>query len=206
MKKAGLFVLFAAVMVPQTAACQQGKSDEREIAEAVSALPVPLRDGAEVRAFRGGELVMVRKGTNEMICLGDNPAEENWHVACYHKDLEPFMAKGRELRASGVIERPEIDAGRLAAIESGEITFPEHPTSLYSLFGSDDAFDPETGEAPTAGGLYVIYTPNATEESSGISAEGSRERPWLMFPGTPWSHVMIPRPPKEMPASSEESS
>ena len=30
-----------------------------------------------------------------MICLADDPNESpRWHVACYHKALEPFMARG----------------------------------------------------------------------------------------------------------------
>ncbi len=171
----------------------QDKPDARVIAEAVSALPEPLRAGAEVRAFRGGELVKVRDGTSGMICLGDDPSQEGWHVACYHQDLEPFMARGRELRAQGVTGRAAIDSVRQAEIESGRLLFPDGPTALYSLFANEGIFDPATGEAEGARGLYVIYMPYATEASTGISAVASRERPWLMFPGRPWAHVMIPR-------------
>lgn len=182
------------VYVPGGSAAQE-PPDERVIAEAVSALPEVMRDGAEVRAFRDGELVKIREGTNGLVCLGDDPAREGWHVACYHKELDPFMRRGRELRAQGITERPDIDAARLADIESGAITFPDHPTSLYSLFAKEGSFNPETREAEGAGGLWVIYVPYATEESTGISLESSRERPWLMHPGKPWAHVMIPRPP-----------
>ncbi len=48
------------------------------------------------------KLVKLREGTNDMICLASNPDGEQFHVACYHKLLEPFMARGRELRAQGV--------------------------------------------------------------------------------------------------------
>ncbi len=174
-------------------AVTQEKSDDRVIAEAVSALPEPLRAGAEVRAFRGGELVKIREGSNGLICLGDDPTQEGWHVACYHRDLEPFMARGRELRAQGIAGRAAIDSVRAAEIESGKLTFPKGPTSLYSLFAREGTFDPATGEAEGARGLYVIYMPYATEASTGLSAVASRERPWLMFPGKPWAHVMIPR-------------
>ena len=198
------FLAVALILTPQ-AATPQEKTDEQEIGEAVSPLPENLRDGAEVRAFREEGLVTIREGTNGMVCLGDNPAVEDWHTACYQEELEPFMKMGRELRAKGVTERPDIDAARVAAIESGEIDFPDHPTSLYSLFGKEGAFDPETGEADTAGGLYVVYIPYSTEKTTGMSEEGSRTRPWLMFPGTPWSHVMIPRPPKVQPEEATES-
>ncbi len=171
----------------------QDQPDARVIAEAVSALPQPLRAGAEVRVFRGGKLMKVRDGTNGMICLADDPSQEGWHVACYHESLEPFMARGRELRSQAVTSRAAIDSVRQAEIESGVLEFPNHPTALYSLFADRVVFDPASGEAEGARGLYVIYMAYATEASTGISAVSSRERPWLMFPGKPWAHVMIPR-------------
>jgi hypothetical protein len=103
------------------------------------------------------------------------------------------MARGRELQAQGVTARPEIDKIRQAEIELGELEFPKGPTTLYSLFADEGAFNASTGEAEGAGGLYVIYVPYATEESVGVSAVSSRDRPWLMFPGKPWAHIMIVR-------------
>lgn len=174
-------------------ACAQDEPGERVIAEAVSALPEALRAGATVREFQDGKLVTVREGSNQLICLGDDPAREGWHVACYHEDLEPFMARGRELRAQGITDPAAIDSARLAEIESGKLKFPDGPTALYSLFGEDGSFDPATGTAEGAQGLYVLYLPYATEASTGISTVSSRERPWLMLPGKPWAHVMIVR-------------
>jgi hypothetical protein len=174
-------------------ACAQAKSEPQIIAEALSALPEPLRDGATVLAFRNGELVTLRKGGGQMICLGDDPAREGWHVACYHSDLEPFMARGRELRAQGITDRAAIDSIRLAEIESGALPFPDGPRALYSLFADGEAVDPETGEAQGARGLYVLYVPYATEASTGMPTAPSGERPWLMDPGRPWAHLMIRR-------------
>ena len=37
----------------------------------------------------------------DLICLADDPKIDALSVACYHKDLEPFMARGRELDADG---------------------------------------------------------------------------------------------------------
>ena len=36
-----------------------------------------------------------------MACLANSPGVDRWHVACYHRSLEPFMARGHELRAAG---------------------------------------------------------------------------------------------------------
>jgi hypothetical protein len=192
MERRALIVLVSLIAMP-TMASAQGDPEDRSIAEALSALPQPLRKGAEVRAFRNGELVTIRRGDNGMICLADDPSDDRWHVACYHADLEPFMARGRQLRAEGITDRARIDSIRGAEIESGELSFPDHPAALYSWFGDATSFNPETGEAEKAQGLYVLYVPYATAEETGLTMESSPERPWLMFPGKPWAHVMIAR-------------
>ena len=39
--------------------------------------------------------------TNKLICISDDPVKEGFNCVCYHKDLEPFMARGRALKAEG---------------------------------------------------------------------------------------------------------
>ncbi len=170
-----------------------------QIAAAVRPAPAPLRAGARVMGYAAdGSLVTLRPGTNELVCRADDPADRNFHVACYHRDLEPFMARGRALRAENRT-RAEIDSIREAEIEAGTLAMPRHATALYSLSARPDSsgtpIDPATDGDP----LHVVYTPYATPESSGITATPARGVPWLMYPGRPWAHVMIiperPRPP-----------
>lgn len=179
------------ISIAHHAASAQDRPVEHQIAEAVSPLPEGLRDGATVLGYRGGRLTVVREGSNVMICLAADPAREGFHAACYHRDLEPFMARGRALRAQG-LEGTAVDSVREAEVEAGRLAMPEGPRTLYSIT-SEREFDPATGTAPEASGLYVIYMPYATEASTGISATPARDRPWLMFPGTYRAHVMISR-------------
>ena len=66
------------------------------------AAPLEKRSGATVLGFdASGKLAILRQGTNEMICLADDPRQKGFSVSCYHKDLEPFMQRGRELKAEG---------------------------------------------------------------------------------------------------------
>ena len=190
--RASLIAATAVLAAAAGTAEAQTKSADQQIAAAVSPLPEGLRAGAEVRALIEGALVTVRDGSNEMICLADDPTREGFHAACYHRFLEPFMARGRELRAEGKT-RPEIDAMRLAEIEAGMLEMPSQPTALYSLSSDHEAWDAAAGMPIDASGLYVIYLPYATPESSGISVQPARDRPWLMYPGKPWAHVMISR-------------
>src|SRR5688572_17389780 len=75
---------------------------EVQIATAVLASPEGLRDKAMVYGYSDkGEFIVLRKGENEMVCLADDPTQAGLNVSCYHKDLEPFMARGRELKKEG---------------------------------------------------------------------------------------------------------
>lgn len=164
-----------------------------QIAQAVSPLPDSLRAGARVLGYRGNDLVTLREGSNQMVCLADEPGNDRFHVACYHQDLEPFMARGRELRAQGVTQRDRIDSIRRGEIESGRLPLPRHTMALYSLTGPADAWDARAGVPRGVRGLDVLYVPYATAESTGISVMPAPDRPWLMSPGEPWAHVMISR-------------
>ena len=184
---AGLAAIFVA-----PSALEGQRSDAWEIAAAVLPLPDSMRAGARVLIYRGGDLVEARTGSNEMICLGDDPAHKGLQVSCYHKSLEPFMARGRELRAAGMTKREAVDSARLADVRSGRIVMPSS-AMLSSVFAESDSFDAAAGPPAKPRALDVIYLPFATQESSGISEQPAADRPWLMFAGKPWAHVMLPR-------------
>ncbi|HUL69065.1 MAG TPA: hypothetical protein VLT17_02370 [Gemmatimonadales bacterium] len=182
--------LAAALLVGTTLAAQV-PSTAVQISGAVSALPEALRDGATVLGYSNyHHMVTLREGTNAMICLADDPSQRDWHVACYHKDLEPFMARGRELRDQGA-NRARVDSVRLAEVQSGKLKMPDHPAALYSLFGSRDSVNAKTGVASGAEPLYVIYMAYATAEATGLPTLPGGGKPWLMYAGKPWAHVMI---------------
>ena len=161
---------------------------EQQLVAAVQAMPAHMHDGATVLGYRDGKLTTLRKGTNQMTCLAPDPKRAEFHVACYHDGMEPFMARGRELRAAGTTGG-QVDTVRYAEVKSGKLVLPKLPASLYTLTGGN--FDPATGKVTGAGALYVVYVPYATSATTGISDKPSRTSPWLMFPGTPKAHIMI---------------
>jgi len=58
-------------------------------------------------------------------------------------------------------------------------------------------FDVATGMVTDSYTRWVIYTPGATPESTGLPTTPGPGAPWLMFPGTPGAHIMIsPARPK----------
>ncbi len=187
-------------LLPSTAIAAQAPpaatipSADRQVAAAVLALPATMRDSATVLGYREpGSLVELRKGTNGMICLADNPADSTFHVACYHDSLEPFMARGRGLRASGVTGE-QVDTVRFREIRAGTLTMPAGPAALHSLSGPAGSWNADSNTVTGGRALYVVYIPFATPESTGIPAVPAPNQPWLMFPGTPKAHIMfVPR-------------
>jgi hypothetical protein len=125
-----------------------------------------------------------------MICLASDPKLPRFHVACYHRLMEPFMARGRELRAHGV-KGDQVDSVRFREVREGKLHVPTAPTTLYSLTGAKDAFDAGTGTVTKARSLFVVYIPFATAASTGLSAIPVEGAPWVMFPGTPKAHIMF---------------
>ena len=170
---------------------QQVPSNEIQIAGATAPAPVDLKDEARVLGYNGeGQMVELRSGANDFTCLADNPFDERFHAACYHNTIDPFMARGRELREEGM-GRDEIRAKRLEEIEAGTLKMPEAPAALYQLFGSANSLNQDTGEVTDVRPLYVMYMPYATTESTGLSSQAPMEgAPWLMDAGMPWAHIM----------------
>ena len=168
----------------------QVPSAEEQITQAVLPLPNDLRATATVLGFGSdGKLSTLRSGTGGMTCIANDPKGPRFHVACYHKAMEPFMARGRELRAQGVTG-DQVDSVRFREAREGKLKLPTQPSVLYSLSGNKDAYDPATKTAKGTP-LFVVYMPYATTESTGLSAIPARGTPWVMNPGTPKAHIMF---------------
>jgi len=185
-------LLLVTIAVPSVSEAQQIPSAETQIAAAVQAAPADRRGGATVLGYDAqGTLTTLRKGTNDLVCLADDPRDESFSVACYHRDLEPFMARGRALTAEGV-EGMARQEKRWKEIEAGTLPMSREPRMLYVLTGS--GFDQAAGSVVDPYLRWVIYVPFATAESTGLPTDSKVGGPWLMFPGTAGAHIMISPP------------
>ena len=165
--------------------------DAHQIGAAIQAAPENLRAGATVLGYNSsGKLGVLREGSNELHCLADTPGDDQFSVACYHKDLEPFMARGRELTAQGYKgkERHEV---RWKDVDEGRVEMPREPRMLYVMTGK--GYDASEDEILEPYLRWVIYTPYATPESIGVPGTPD-SGPWLMYPGTPGAHIMVSPP------------
>jgi hypothetical protein len=181
-------VLFASMAVAANV-----PSPEVQIAGAVLAAPAELREGESVIGYNSeGQQARIREGKNELICLASDPGKTAFNVACYHRDLEPFMARGRQLLAQKVTG-PKRNEIRFKEIEEGKLSMPREPRTLYVLTGT--SFDASSGKVQDPYLRWVIYVPFATPQSTGLSTKPSESAPWLMSAGTAGAHIMI-NPPK----------
>ncbi len=185
-------VLLVSVGLPIRAAAAESPPPQRQIDLAVLAAPEEQRDACTVLGYDpSGKLIKLREGTNNLICLADDPNQSGFSVACYEKGLEPFMRRGRELRAEGKDEKTVFDT-REAEVKAGTLKIPDK-SMLYVLTGTEN---PKTGEIEDQYLRYVIYIPYATPESTGIPLHPTGTGgPWMMDPGTHHAHIMI-NPPR----------
>ncbi|MFD1095557.1 hypothetical protein [Salegentibacter chungangensis] len=167
-------------------------SPEIQIKTAVLAAPSDKRAGAMVYGYdSSGNLKVLREGSNNLVCIADNPEEDGIKVACYSKKLEPFMARGRALIAEGKSEMEKRDI-RAKEAKSGKLKMPDAPSTLYIYSGTEENYDNNTGELKDGKFRYVVYIPYATAESTGLPLKPEAPgMPWLMDPGTHRAHIMI---------------
>jgi len=172
---------------PLAVRAQTAQSKEAKIAEAVKPLPEDLKAAATVVSYdeKTGERMVLRQGTNFIEC---QPKAKDGFIRCYNKVLAPRRDMEAKLRAEKKSDKEVTDAVQ-AAIKAGTIQPPKFGTMSYRY--SDD---PQRIKL-----LWVMSVPNATPESIGVSTVSQRDAalkghglPWLMLPGTPGAHVMIP--------------
>ncbi len=168
----------------------------QQVNMAVNAGPKEIRENATVLGYsEAGELITLRKGSNNFICISDNPGKPGFEVVCYPIDLEPFMKRSRELTSEGKNFKEKFDI-RANEVEDGKLKMPDRPATLHILSGKDGKYDPDDNGVSNVNYRYVIYIPFATQESTGLSlSPNGPGHPWLMDAGTFRAHIMItPKP------------
>lgn len=145
-------------------------------------LPESLRDGATVVLDAvPGKRVVLRKGTNGLICRV-NTSKLMFNVFCHTQELDVFYTRFAQLALEGK-SNSEIRDTLNAEVASGKLKGPPVGATVYEMSG-----DSSESSLP----LMAIYLPYATSESTGLSSDRDHYRPWLMWAGTAFAHVMIP--------------
>jgi hypothetical protein len=200
--RAVIFAVTAVVLsAPCASAAEQAAPAEQQIAAAVQILPPDLRAGATVVTYDAatGARKVLREGTNFIEC---QPRMADGFERCYHKSLGPRRDLEAKLRAQKKSDE-EIQQAIAGAVKAG--TLPSPPKGMMSYRGYD--------KSDRIQNLWVMSLPNATPESVGVSTVSQRDAaiagrglPWMMLPGTPGAHIMIPiNPPAKSSSISDEA-
>lgn len=170
----------------------QVPSAEIQMKGALLACPENAKTGAKIYGYNDKlEFVVLREGTNEMVCLADDPQQQGFSASCYHKDLESFMESGRALKKQGKSPKEIMDL-REAEVKAGKVKMPNHPSNLQVFYAPAENYNAQTGEVTNGSFRYVVYIPYATAESTGLPLKPEVPgMPWLMDPGTHRAHIMI---------------
>ena len=148
------------------------------IASAESAAPRAIAKDATIVGFDASGMVMtVREGTNGWTCMPDTPTTPGPDPMCVDANAMEWVNAwmGKTIPPAGKIGFGYMLAG-----------------------GSDSNTDPfATG--PTADNNWVITGPhvmifNYGDTMSGYpdSAKADPTKPYVMYPGTPYAHLMLP--------------
>ena len=189
MKQTHLLVALAAaaLLSPLTAAPVLAQSADAMIAEALKPLPEDLKANATVVSYdkMTGARKVLRQGSNDIEC---QPKADDGFVRCYNKILAPRRDMEAKLRAEKKTDE-QVAAAVKDALAASTLKAPTFGTMSYRY--SDDPARIKL--------LWVMSVPNATPASLGVSTVSQRDAalkghgmPWMMLPGTPGAHIMIP--------------
>ena len=187
-----LFLLSALICFSTVVGQSEIPSAESQIKTALYACPEMYQEGAKILGYnQKGELVTLRKGSNEMICLANDPNRNGVSVSCYSDKLEPYMNRGRELVAEGKTEVEKRDI-RKTEIDAGTLEMPDLPAALYVVTAKKEDYDIGSGALKNSKIRYVLYKPYMTALETGLPTKPQAPgMPWLMDANTHRSHIMI---------------
>jgi len=178
----GVIVGLSATTLPVDGRAQQAPrpmSDQEMIASAMQAAPRPVAEGATVVAMdANGGMRTVRLGTNGWTCMADNPISPGVDPMCLDKNAMEW-----------------------AHAWLGKTTPPDKVGFVFMLAGGSDASNTDpyaTGPAPGNNwietGPHVMVVGPAAGRMEGYpkAASPDASRPYVMWAGTPYEHLMIP--------------
>ncbi|MFC5571023.1 hypothetical protein ACFPN1_13230 [Lysobacter yangpyeongensis] len=154
-------------------------ADSKMIASAMQAAPAKVAANATIVAMEKDGMRTVRAGTNGFTCMADNPGTPGPDPMC-------MDAAAMEWAHAWMEHKPPA---------TGKIGF------MYMLAGGTDASNTDPyAEQPTASNHWVQTGPHvmivgadpAFYDMYPKDADPDTSVPYVMWPGTPYQHLMIP--------------
>ena len=180
MRATGTLLVAAGLAALVTAAYGEAAMDDNAmIASAMSAAPAAVGAGAKIVMMDDkGAMRTLREGANGFTCMPDNPATPGPDPMC-------------------------MDANAMEWVDAWvkHATPPDKVGFIYMLAGGTDGSNTDpyaTGPAPgnhwVSTGAHVMVVGLAAKMMPGYprSADPDTSNPYVMWPDTPYEHLMIP--------------
>jgi hypothetical protein len=191
-----LIVIYHSTLFSTSAIAQPAQVPyaSQQIAAAVLPLPEVMREHATVLGYAPDlSLVILREGTNGMVCTASRPGDAEFDVRCYHESFMPVVRRMRDLHSRGV-KNDEMYRTIDAEVKARKLAIPDHPVAGYRMLGPISAYRPANNTVgPEIESWQSLHFPYKTAGEIGLPEEGqaSPTIPYVMASGTFWSHVMI---------------
>jgi hypothetical protein len=166
--------------MPDDKPAAASKADKQLIASAMQAAPEKVASGATIVAMQpDGSMRTVRAGNNGFTCMADNPATPGPDPMC-------MDAAAMEWAGAWVGHKPPA---------SGKIGL------MYMLAGGTDASntdpyatkpDASNHWVETGAHVMIVGADQAFYDMYPKDADPDTSVPYVMWPGTPYQHLMIP--------------
>lgn len=183
---AWVFTAIAFILLTQSPAAQAGtakarpKGKEAKIQNAMSAAPKAIAKDATILDYpakEGGEMPVLRKGTNEWTCLPDEPSTPGNDPMC----LDKMAVKWAQAWMSKT--EPQLTAAGIGYMLQGGST----PSNSDPFAKKPPAGEQWMKEAP-----HLMIFPVGKLDPSAYSSDPHWGGPWIMWGGTPYEHLMVP--------------
>ena len=158
---------------------QRPMSDQDLIASAMSAAPKAVAEGATIVVMDANNNARtLRQGSNGWTCMPDSPASPGQDPMCLDQNA-------MEWAAAWIGKKPP----------------PDKVGFVFMLAGGSDASNTDPyASAPSQGGRWIDTGPHVMVVGPAVGRMAGYPRgvqpdttqPYVMWPGTPYEHLMIP--------------
>jgi hypothetical protein len=178
-----LFVLTACQPIQPQAAQPALSTTDAQIQNAMSAAPPAIAQDATILAWpteEGGDMVVLREGSNDWICIADWPASPGNDPSCN----DAVWTAWNDAYAKG--EEPEITAPGIAYMLQGG----SDPSNTDPM-----AMEPAPGEDWVNTPPHIMILSPGGFDAADFATEPKQDEPYIMWDGTPYAHLMVPVTP-----------
>ncbi len=175
-----LFFAIIAVLAATPAAAKKSSSDAQLIASAERAAPAAVAKDATIVAIdANGNMRTLREGHNGFTCMPDSPATPGPDPMCMDKNAFDWAGAwmGHKMPPAGKI-------GFVYMLEGGTDASNTDPY----------AKKPDAGNhwIKTGAHVMIVGADPAFYDQYPKNADPDTKEPYVMWPGTPYQHLMVP--------------